>query len=107
VVTELRSARLRPEALSSIAPDLLLMVEAYEAILGEDGFTDWAGLLAITTNAAGMGDPLIPFPTSVMVRALACGRNVQGVGNAGLCCRLVSRGDCHDTIIGCVSLNFS
>ena len=33
VVTELRSAKLRPDALSSVAPDLLPMVEAYEAIL--------------------------------------------------------------------------
>jgi hypothetical protein len=39
VVTELRSAKLRPDALSSVAPDLLPMVEAYEAILSEDGFS--------------------------------------------------------------------
>jgi hypothetical protein len=42
VVTEFRSANLRPEALNGVAPDLLPMIEAYEAILGEDGFADWA-----------------------------------------------------------------
>ena len=69
VVTELRSAKLGPKALSSIAPDLLPLVEAYEAILGEDGFTDWAGLLAIATDAvAGEGSthPLIGLPTIML-----------------------------------------
>ena len=41
----------RPDALSSVAPDLLPLVEAYEANLREDGFTDWAGLLTIATDA--------------------------------------------------------
>ena len=69
VVTELRLARLRPEALKSIAPDLLPLVEAYEAILGEDGFADWAGLLGIATDAVGddgTSHPLLGLPTLML-----------------------------------------
>jgi ATP-dependent helicase/nuclease subunit B len=69
VVTELRSAKLRPGALSSIAPDLLPLVEAYEANLREDGFTDWAGLLKIATDAVmseGFAHPLIGLPTTII-----------------------------------------
>ena len=69
VVTELRLAKLRPEALSGIAPDLLPLVEAYEAILGEDGFADWAGLLTIATDAVsgeGASHPLLGLPTIML-----------------------------------------
>ena len=68
-VTELRSAKLGPEALSRVAPDLSPMVEAYEAILNEDGFTDWAGLLAIATDAVmgeGSAHPLLGLPTIML-----------------------------------------
>jgi hypothetical protein len=69
VVTELRSAKLRPDALSGVAPDFLPLVEAYEANLGEDGFTDWAGLLTIATDAVmseGFTHRLIGLPTILL-----------------------------------------
>lgn len=69
VVTEFRSANLRPEALSGFASDLLPMVEAYEAILGEDRLADWAGLLTIAKEAVGgdgVSHPLLGLPTLML-----------------------------------------
>jgi len=62
-------AKLRPDALSGVAPDFLPLVEAYEANLGEDGFTDWAGLLTIATDAVmseGFTHRLIGLPTILL-----------------------------------------
>jgi ATP-dependent helicase/nuclease subunit B len=51
VVTELRLARLGPEAIRGVAPDLVPLFEAYESELKEGSFTDWAGLLTVATDA--------------------------------------------------------
>jgi RecB family exonuclease len=51
VTTELRLAKLRPDALHGVAPDLMPLFKAYETMLAEGGFTDWAGLLALATEA--------------------------------------------------------
>jgi hypothetical protein len=51
VTTELRLAKLGPDALHDIAPDLMPLFRAYETMLAEGGFTDWAGLLVLATEA--------------------------------------------------------
>jgi ATP-dependent helicase/nuclease subunit B len=51
VTTELRLAKLRPDALHDVAPDLMPLFRAYESMLVDGGFTDWAGLLALATEA--------------------------------------------------------
>ena len=69
VVTELRLAKLGPDALRSVAPDLLPLFEAYESNLAEDGFTDWAGVLTIATDAVmsdGFTHRLIDLPTILL-----------------------------------------
>ncbi|MBV8097360.1 MAG: PD-(D/E)XK nuclease family protein, partial [Acetobacteraceae bacterium] len=52
VIIELRLARLRPDSLASVAPDLKLLIDAYEAELAQAGLTDWPGTLALATEAA-------------------------------------------------------
>jgi ATP-dependent helicase/nuclease subunit B len=44
VVTDLRLAKLNPDAVRIVAPDLVPLFEAYESNLTEGGFTDWAGI---------------------------------------------------------------
>ena len=51
VMTDLRLANLDPDTVRGVAPDLTPLLEAYESDLSEGGFTDWAGLLTIATNA--------------------------------------------------------
>jgi ATP-dependent helicase/nuclease subunit B len=51
VITELRLAKLLPDALADVAPDLVPIIRAYEAELAEAGLTDWPGMLAVATEA--------------------------------------------------------
>src|SRR6516225_202777 len=52
VLTEIRLAAVGPEALGKVAPDLLLLLRAYEAELAEGKFTDWPGMLTIAAETA-------------------------------------------------------
>ena len=52
VLTEIRLAAVGPEVLGKVAPDLLLLLRAYEAELAEGKFTDWPGMLAIAAETA-------------------------------------------------------
>ena len=60
VVTELRLAKLSPESLKGLAPDLLPMVKAYEAILGEEGLPIGRVCLQSLQVLSVMG-PATPF----------------------------------------------
>ena len=51
VIAELRLAKLTCDAISKAAPDLVPLIEAYEAALAEAGLTDWPGVLAFATDA--------------------------------------------------------
>jgi hypothetical protein len=44
------------DAASKVAPDLVLLIEAYDAELADAGLTDWPGVLAIATEAASSRD---------------------------------------------------
>jgi ATP-dependent helicase/nuclease subunit B len=52
VIAELRLARVPPEAIAGSAPDFAPVTSAYEVELKEAGLTDWAGVLALATDAA-------------------------------------------------------
>jgi ATP-dependent helicase/nuclease subunit B len=52
VLTELRLAAVGSEVLGKVAPDLLLLLRAYEAELAQGKFTDWPGMLAIAAETA-------------------------------------------------------
>ena len=52
VITELRLARIPQAAVSACAPDLELLIDAYEVELREAGVTDWPGVLALASEAA-------------------------------------------------------
>ena len=53
VIAELRLARISLEAIGASAPDLKPLIDAYEVELKEDGLTDWPGVLALASEAAG------------------------------------------------------
>jgi len=52
VIAELRLARVPLEAIAGFAPDFAPLTSAYELELKEAGLTDWAGVLALATEAA-------------------------------------------------------
>jgi hypothetical protein len=52
VISELRLARLSPDDVTSIAPDVARLLAAYEAELVEMRVTDWAGVLVTAANGA-------------------------------------------------------
>jgi ATP-dependent helicase/nuclease subunit B len=54
VIAELRLARVPPEAIAGPAPDFAPLTSAYEVELKEAGLTDWAGVLALATDAASV-----------------------------------------------------
>jgi hypothetical protein len=68
VIAELRSARLRSNAVESVAPDLVPMVREYERELADGGFTDWPGTLELATNAIAELDRhrLVGLPTLLL-----------------------------------------
>ena len=69
VVTDLRLAKLKPDAVRTVAPDLMPLFEAYESNLAESGFTDWAGVLTTATDALmsdSFTNPLLGLPTILL-----------------------------------------
>ncbi len=69
VVTELRLAKLDPDALRTIAPDLLPLVQTYESQLAEGDLTDWAGVLTFAAEGAKsntFAHPLVGLPTLLL-----------------------------------------
>lgn len=50
IIIELRLARLSPDEVASVAPDVAPLLAAYEAELAEMGLTDWAGILAFAVE---------------------------------------------------------
>jgi ATP-dependent helicase/nuclease subunit B len=68
VINEVRLARLLPDSVGGVAPDLVPVITAYEAELTEAGLTDWPGVLALATEA--VNDPnrhrLIGLPTLLL-----------------------------------------
>ncbi|MER8387073.1 PD-(D/E)XK nuclease family protein [Mesorhizobium sp. M1380] len=52
VIAELRLDGLPADAVSKVAPDLVLLIEAYDAELAHAGLTDWPGVLGFATEAA-------------------------------------------------------
>ena len=52
VIAELRLERVRQEAIAGSAPDFAPLTSAHEVELKEAGLTDWAGVLALATDAA-------------------------------------------------------
>ena len=52
VIAELRLASLTSGAISKVAPDLMRLMEAYEAGLAEAELTDWPGVLNVATETA-------------------------------------------------------
>jgi ATP-dependent helicase/nuclease subunit B len=52
VISEFRLARLTPEAVARSAPDLAALIGAFDGELKEAGLTDWAGILALASEAA-------------------------------------------------------
>jgi hypothetical protein len=58
VVMELRLAKVDPDHLGTVAPDLATLARTYESNLTEGGLTDWAGVL-ISAAEAMMSDDLV------------------------------------------------
>jgi RecB family exonuclease len=57
VISELRLARLSPEAVVRYAPDLAPLLDAFELELKESCLTDWPGVLALASEAtSAVGD---------------------------------------------------
>jgi RecB family exonuclease len=61
VVTELRLAQLSPEALAITAPDVSLLLSAYEAELAELALADWPRILTLAAEAV-LTHPLSGLP---------------------------------------------
>jgi hypothetical protein len=70
VISELRLARLSPEAVVRFAPDLAPLLDAFELELKESCLTDWPGVLALASEAASsFGDSrprLVGLPTLLL-----------------------------------------
>lgn len=68
VVSELRAARVRPDAVKDIAADLAALLEAYDCELADSSLTDWSGVLQLATDAVRRPDrhQLIGLPTILL-----------------------------------------
>src|SRR5262249_45710455 len=68
VIAELRSARVRLDAVKEVAPDLVTLVEAYERELVDGSFCDWSGVLQLATGAIGspVRHRLVGLPTVLL-----------------------------------------
>jgi hypothetical protein len=73
VIAELRSARVRSDAVKDVAPDLVTLIEAYERELADGSFCDWSGVLQLATDAIGSSDRhrLVGLPTVLLDVAIA------------------------------------
>jgi hypothetical protein len=56
VVMELRLAKVDPDRLGSIAPELATLLRTYESNLAAGGLADWAGVVISATNAAASSE---------------------------------------------------
>jgi len=56
VMMELRLAKVDPDRLGIVAPDLATLVRTYESNLTGGGLTDWAGVMISAAEAAMSGD---------------------------------------------------
>ena len=61
VITELRLARLSPEDLAAVAPDVAPLLAAYEAELAEMTLTDWPGILTLHSGRGCRGTSAFGF----------------------------------------------
>jgi hypothetical protein len=70
VISEVRLARLSPEAVARFAPDLAPLLDAFELELKESCLTDWPGVLGLASEAAStVGDTrprLVGMPTLLL-----------------------------------------
>jgi ATP-dependent helicase/nuclease subunit B len=68
VIAELRSARLRPDAVKRVAPDLVPIIHAYERELADGSFSDWPGVLGLATEVISAPDRhrLVGLPTLLL-----------------------------------------
>jgi hypothetical protein len=69
VISEVRLARLSPQAVARFAPDLAPLLDAFEVELKESCLTDWPGVLALASEAASVGDNrprLVGMPTLLL-----------------------------------------
>ena len=59
---------MRSDAVESVAPDLLTIIQAYERELADGSFCDWSGVLQLATDAIGNPDRhrLIGLPTLLL-----------------------------------------
>jgi ATP-dependent helicase/nuclease subunit B len=73
VIAELRSARVRSDAIKGAAPDLMTIIQAYERELANGSFCDWSGVLQLATDAIGSPNRhrLIGLPTLLLDVAIA------------------------------------
>ena len=73
VIAELRSARVRSDAVKGVAADLMTILQAYERALADGNFCDWSGVLQLATDAIGSPDRhrLIGLPTLLLDVAIA------------------------------------
>src|SRR5262249_44650097 len=74
VIAELRLARVEPETVGIVAPDIALIIHGYEAELRSACLTDWAGVLELATEALRASNPhrLIRLPTLLLDVAVRC-----------------------------------
>jgi ATP-dependent helicase/nuclease subunit B len=73
VIGELRSARVRSDAIKGVAPDLAMLVEAYERELTDGGFCDWSAVLQLANDTIRGPNRhrLIGLPTLLLDVAIA------------------------------------
>jgi len=74
VLSELRLARLAPEALDALDPGLAALARAYESALAAAGLIDRAGVLALAARVAGepgFAHPWLGLPTLLLDLPLA------------------------------------
>ena len=56
VLSELRLARLSSDSVATVAPDLVPVIEAYQAELAEAGLVDWPGMVDVALQAVSSGE---------------------------------------------------
>lgn len=56
VLSELRLARLSSDSVATVAPDLVPVIQAYQAELSEAGLVDWPGVADVALQAVSSGE---------------------------------------------------